>query len=96
MARANFLQPARASLVDDWVGYIREELPEKVGDMDLAAFAAGHIQGYSVTGEIFANMADAKRFAYDAWNQVLTQGKAFPGDMVDVCARIEASQVGEE
>jgi multiple sugar transport system substrate-binding protein len=96
MARANFLQPARASLVDDWVGYIREELPEKAGDMDLAAFAAGHIEGYSVTGEIFANMAEAKHLAYDAWNQIFTQGKAPPGDMVDVCARIEASQVREE
>jgi multiple sugar transport system substrate-binding protein len=96
MARANFLQPARASLVDDWVGFIREELPEKARDVDLAAFAAGHIEGYSVTGEIFANMADAKHLAYEAWNQIFTQGKAPPIDMVDVCARIEASQVKEE
>ncbi len=96
MARANFLQPARASLVDDWVGYIREELPEESKDVDLAAFAAGHIEGYSVTGEIFANMAGARDLAYEAWYRVFTQGEAPPSDMAHVCARIEASQVEEE
>ena len=57
MARANFLQPARASLVEEWVGFIREEFPENTREMDIAAFADGHIKGYSVTAEIFATMA---------------------------------------
>jgi multiple sugar transport system substrate-binding protein len=43
MAKAQFLQPARASLVEDWIGYIRAEFPEKAKDMDIAAFADGHL-----------------------------------------------------
>jgi multiple sugar transport system substrate-binding protein len=96
MARANFLQPARASLVDDWVGHVRDEFPDKAKDVNLAAFAAGHIKGYSVTGEVFASMDDAKQLTYDAWDQILAQGRASPEEMVDVCARIEASQERED
>ncbi len=61
MARAHLLQPARASLVDEWIGFIREQYPEQTKDMDIAAFAEGHLKGYSVTAEIFANMAEARR-----------------------------------
>ena len=92
MARANFLQPARASLVDEWVGYIREEFPEKSKDVDIAAFADGHIKGYSVTAEVFPNMGDATPIAYDAWDQILTFGQAPAEEMVSACRQIEESQ----
>ena len=45
MARTNFLQPARASLVDEWAGFIRQEFPQKTKDVDIAVFADGHIKG---------------------------------------------------
>ena len=95
MARANFLQPARASLVDEWADFIREEFPEKAKDVDLAAFADGHIKGYSVTAEIFENMTDAKQIAYNAWDQIFTLGQTTPERMEIVCVQIEeAQQVG--
>jgi multiple sugar transport system substrate-binding protein len=92
MARANFLQPARASLLQDWVGFIRDEFPETTKNVDLAAFADGHIKGYSVTGEIFANMATAKEITYAAWEEIFTWGQASPEQMADVCRRIEETR----
>jgi multiple sugar transport system substrate-binding protein len=92
MARAHFLQPARVSLVDDWVGYIREEFPEQAADVDIAAFADGHIKGYSVTAEIFANQADAKRIADAAWAQVFTLGQGSLDLMEEACREIQAAQ----
>ena len=94
MARANFLQPARASLVDEWVGFIREEFPEKAKDVDIAAFADGHIKGYSVTSEVFANMNDAKRVAYEAWDQTFTLGQTRVDAVRAACGEIEALQPG--
>ncbi len=96
MARASFLQPARASLVDEWVGYIRAEFPEKAKDVDIAAFADGHIKGYSVVAEIFANMAEAKRIAYEAWDQILTLGQAPVDYMKTVCEKIQQAQASSE
>ena len=92
MACANFLQPARASLVDEWVGFIREEFPEKARDMNTAAFADGHIKGYSVTAEISANMADAKWIAYAAWDEISTLGQAPAERMGNVCHQIQEAQ----
>jgi multiple sugar transport system substrate-binding protein len=92
MASANFLQPARASLVDDWVDFIREEFPEKAKDVDIAAFADGHINGYSVTAEIFANQDDARQLTYAAWDQIFTLGQTPVELIVDVCRQIEAVQ----
>jgi multiple sugar transport system substrate-binding protein len=92
MASANFLQPARASLVDDWVDFIREEFPEKAKDVDIAAFADGHINGYSVTAEIFANQDDARQLTYAAWDQIFTLGQAPVELIVDVCRQIEEVQ----
>lgn len=92
MAQANFLQPARASLVDEWIGFIRQEFPRQTAEMDLAAFADGHLKGYSVTAEIFANMAEATRLTYTAWDQIFTLGQAPVERMKSVCAQIEASQ----
>jgi ABC-type glycerol-3-phosphate transport system substrate-binding protein len=96
MARANFLQPARASLVDEWIGFIREEFPGKIADRDIAAFADGHLKGYSVTAEIFANMADAKRIAYAAWDQIYKLGQAPVEEMSATCRQIQDAQRGTE
>ncbi len=92
MARAHFLQPARVSLVDDWVGYIRAEFPEQAADVEIDAFADGHIKGYSVTAEIFANQADAKRIADAAWAQVFTLGQGSLDLMEEACREIQAAQ----
>lgn len=92
MARANFLQPARASLLDEWIGFVRTEFPAQTKDLDLAAFADGHLKGYSVTSEDAANQAEATRIANAAWDQILTFGKA-PVDILKTTAReIEAAQ----
>jgi len=92
MARTNFLQPARASLVDEWVGFIRAEFPGKAKDVDIAAFADGHLKGYSVTAEIFASMAEARRLAVAAWDQIFTLGQAPVELMKTVCRQIEETQ----
>lgn len=92
MARASFLQPARASLVDEWAGYIRQQFPEKARDLDIAAFAEGHLQGYSVTTEIAANMLAAEKAADAAWEQIFALGKEPVQRMADACRLIEAEQ----
>jgi multiple sugar transport system substrate-binding protein len=95
MARANFLQPARASLVDEWVRLIRSEFPEKSREVDIDAFADGHLQGYSVTAEIFANQAAAGRLARAAWEQIFTLGQAPVSILEEVSDQIEAAQRAE-
>jgi multiple sugar transport system substrate-binding protein len=92
MARANFLQPARVSLVAEWATFIRQEFPQKARDVDITAFAGGHIKGYSVTSEIFANMADAKKLVYAAWDEIFTWGREPVEQMVDVCRQVEERQ----
>ena len=92
MARANFLQPARASLIDEWAELIRQEFPEKAKDVDIAAFADGHIKGYSVTAEIFPNMAEATSLALAAWDRILTLGQMSVDEMGSVCTEIQAAQ----
>lgn len=94
MARVSFLQPARASLVDEWVNLVRTEYPEKTKDMDLAAFADGHLKGYSVTSEISANMAEAKQITYAVWQQIFVLGEAPVELMYDACQQIETAQLG--
>ena len=92
MARADFLQPARASLVNDWIGYVREQFPLKTSELDLAAFAEGQVKGYSVVAEIFVNMAEAMRIAQDAFDQVLTLGQKPTDSMVDAAQKIQQAQ----
>jgi multiple sugar transport system substrate-binding protein len=76
MATTLFLQPARASLLDEWMGAIRAEFPEKTREIDLRVFADGHLNGTSVVAEVFANQADAMRLAKSTWQQVFTLGQA--------------------
>ena len=92
MARANFLQPARASLVDEWVSIIREEFPEKARELDIFAFADGQIKGYSVTAEVFVNMKDARQITLDAWDRILTLGQSPLEDIKIACEQIEQAQ----
>ncbi len=92
MARTNFLQPARASLVGEWAGFIREEFPQKTKDVDITAFADGHLKGYSVTAEIFANMAEVNPITYAAWDRIFTLGQAPLEQMVSVCSQIQETQ----
>ncbi len=92
MAHADFLQPARASLVEDWIGYIQEQFPVQTKDVDLAAFAEGQLKGYSVVAEIFANMGDAMRIAQDAWDQILTSGQKPTNSMVTAAQQIQGLQ----
>jgi multiple sugar transport system substrate-binding protein len=92
MAKAAFLQPARASIVEDWIGYVRAEFPAQTRDLDLAAFAEGQLKGYSVVAEIFANMAAAQTIAQDAWDKILTLGTAPTNLMIEASKQIQAAQ----
>lgn len=92
MAKANFLQPARASLVQDWVAFIQKEFPEKTQEMDIAVFAEGHIQGYSVVAEIFPDMVEVKRLVYGAWDQIFLLGEQPVDLMKEVSRQVEEAQ----
>jgi multiple sugar transport system substrate-binding protein len=92
MARANFLQPARTSLIMEWVDFIQEQYPEKAKEVDIVAFADGQLNGYSVTAEIFPNMVGVGKIAKDAWDQIFTLGEDDVQAMVQVCQQIEALQ----
>jgi hypothetical protein len=74
------------------VGFIRADLPDEARDVDIAAFADGHIKGYSVVGEVAANMEQATRLANEAWDRILTFGQSPVEDLRSVCQRIEAAQ----
>jgi multiple sugar transport system substrate-binding protein len=92
MAKANFLQPARASIIGEWASYVREQYPDKAKDIDLEAFADGHIKGYSVTAEVFPQMSDVNNITRQAWDKILTLNQAPVSDMAQVCQQIEAIQ----
>ncbi len=92
MARAAFLQPARASILQDWIDDVRQQFPEQARDMELAAFAEGQLKGYSVVAEIFPNMAAAQDIAQKAWDQVLTLGQLPTSAIVDASQQIQAAQ----
>jgi multiple sugar transport system substrate-binding protein len=92
MAKTNLLQPARASLVQDWVGYIRQEFPEKTQEMDIAVFAEGQMEGYSVVSEIFPNMVEAKRLIYSAWDQIFLLGEQPVDLMKEVSRQVDEVQ----
>jgi multiple sugar transport system substrate-binding protein len=94
MAQAQFLQPARASLVDEWVRFIQEQYPVQTRDVNIAAFAEGHLKGYSVIAETFANQDDAQRLASSTWQQVLTLGQAPVEQIKTLSRQIEEAQQG--
>jgi ABC-type glycerol-3-phosphate transport system substrate-binding protein len=92
LARDHLLQPARASLIEEWVNAIREEYPGPAADMDIAAFAEGHLQGYSVVAEIFAQMEEARELTLSAWERIFTLGQAPVELMAEVSTQIEDLQ----
>jgi multiple sugar transport system substrate-binding protein len=92
LAKADFLQPARASLVDAWIGFVRAEFPERAQEIDLAAFADGHLRGYSVTAEIADNMAEVQPKVAAAFEKIFTLGQAPVTSMHTVCAQINQLQ----
>ncbi len=92
MSEAQFLQPARASLVDEWVENVRQQFPAKAADADIAAFAHGHRHRYSVTPEIFSNMAEAKPIVQSVWERIYTFGEAKTDEIVQASQAIEALQ----
>jgi multiple sugar transport system substrate-binding protein len=94
MARTQFLQPARASLIPDWTRFIQEEYPEKASGLNVAAFADGQIKGYAVTAEIFPNMLEVTALARQAFDQILTLGQAPVSDLKNLCEQIESLQAG--
>ncbi len=93
MARANFLQPARLSLVDEWVGFRPRGVPRRGARLDIGVFADGQRQGYSVTAEIFpARMDEVTRLAADAWELLFTLGKTRTDSLIEVASAIDALQ----
>ena len=92
LAKADFLQPARASLLEAWMGFVRAEFPEKTADLDLSAFADGHIKGYSVTVEIAENMAEVQPRMAAAFEKIFTLGQAPVETLHVVCAQINQLQ----
>jgi multiple sugar transport system substrate-binding protein len=92
MAKANYLQPARQSMVGEWIDIIRKDMPEKASNMDLNAFAEGHILGYSVVAEIFPHMSEASQLAKSAWEKLYTLGQADTSIMKQVSDQIEQAQ----
>lgn len=92
MARANLLQPARNSLVEEWIQIAREDFPSNTQDLDLAAFAEGAREGYSVTAEIFANMPAVKRMVEDAWDQIFVLGVEPVALMQTISQRVDEVQ----
>ncbi len=93
MARANLLQPARASLVDEWAGFVRDEFPGPARDLDVAVFAEGQRQGYSVTAEVFpVQMDEVTRLCDDAWELLFTLGKAPTSSLSQVATDIDRLQ----
>jgi hypothetical protein len=95
LAKAHLLQPARASLVEDWVSHIRAEFPEETAGMDIAAFANGQRKGYSVIAETFADQAAATRLSNAAWQGIFTLGKAPVSHLAEISRQIEATQKGK-
>lgn len=92
MARAHFLQPARLSLVDEWVDLIRQVYPLKTRNTDIEAFADGHRLGYSVTAEIFTNMKAARDLTQPAWRRIFTLGEDPVEQMIEVSGFIDLAQ----
>ena len=93
MAEANFLQPARVSLVEEWAAFVADDFPERSTDLDLDAFADGQLRGYSVTAEVFANMQGVRAATDAAFEDILTLGQAPAEERLrQACEEIELLQ----
>lgn len=92
MARTHLLQPARKSLVVEWIDYVRQEYPDKAAGMNIVAFADGQIKGYSVIAETFPRMTGVGKITTDAWDEIFTLGQAQVSKMDEVCQQINLIQ----
>jgi multiple sugar transport system substrate-binding protein len=92
MARAGLLQPARASLIQDWANAVRERFPQQAKEVDMAAFADGHVKGYAVTPETAADIGSASKIMTETMERLITFGDG-SADMIKQAAEdIDASQ----
>jgi multiple sugar transport system substrate-binding protein len=93
MAQANFLQPARLSLIEDWARAVRQEFPGQASEIDLKVFAAGQLEGYSVTTEAFPQrMAESVALATPVFESIFRLGEGSVSDLIEVDRQIEALQ----
>lgn len=92
MARTQLLQPARASLVTDWLQYVRQAYPDKARTMNLEAFTEGRIYNYAVAPEVFANMEEPWRITMAAFEQIFTLGRAPVASLREVSKRVQEMQ----
>lgn len=90
-AEAQFLQPARKSLVPQWVEIIRQQFPDETQDLAIEAFADGHEKGYSVVVETFANQGEVRPVLREALDLIFTLNEEPVSHMSDVCVQIEAA-----
>jgi len=95
LAKTDLLQPARASLIDDWIGFIQAEFPARAQDLDWAALTDGHLQGYSVTVEIADNMAEVEPQLSAIFEQIFTLGQVPVSKLKGICAQINQLQRGD-
>ena len=71
------------------IGAVRPRaVPDRTSEVDPSAFEDGHRKGYSVTGEILANMAEAKRITFSASELSLNWGRAPAEHRPEGCRRI--------
>ncbi|MFN2149849.1 MAG: ABC transporter substrate-binding protein [Anaerolineales bacterium] len=92
MSRTHLLQPARESLIEEWIGHVRRAYPTASREMDLSVFAQGQLEGYSVTAEIFHKQTEARQLAREAWQQIFSLGLEPVDRMIEVSARIDLEQ----
>ena len=74
---------------DGWARLVKEQFPEKAAEVDVAAFADGHIKGYSVIAEVSPDMATASAVASEGWDRILTLGLDPVESIRQVCEKIE-------
>lgn len=86
MARANLLQPARASLVDEWAELVASQFPDQAKEFTPATFADGQRNGYSVVAETFPNQDAVQRVVSQAWDKIFLLGQA-PVSLMDTVSR---------
>ena len=64
--------------------------------MDFPIIGWAKMPKSQTRAEVFANMADAKRIAYAAWDQILTLGEGSMDQMQIACRHIQEAQPGRE
>jgi multiple sugar transport system substrate-binding protein len=92
MARSGLLQPARASLVGEWAEAVRVRFPEQARELDVSAFADGHVKGYAVTPEPAAEIGSASRLMNEAMESLITFGTASTDALKVAAGEIEKAQ----